>query len=94
MFIWLYVYFNNFFRDKNAPFRADTVFEKMLEAGVQPDTMAWTILITIWSRSKLVEKENKVQDIFMRQVQLVFYCVTVKLVSLLPAISSSPEDGR
>ena len=54
------------FRDKNAPFRADTVFEKMLEAGVHPDTMAWTILITIWSRSKLAEKENKVQDIFMR----------------------------
>lgn len=55
-------------RDKNAPFRADTVFENMIEAGVQPDTMAWTILITIWSRSRLVEKENKVQEIFMRYV--------------------------
>lgn len=85
-FIWLYLNFNISFRDKNAPFRADTVFEKMLEAGVQPDTMAWTILITIWSRSKLAEKENKVQDIFMRWVQLTFRCSAIWPVSLLSAI--------
>lgn len=53
-------------RDKNAPLRADAVFERMQDAGVEADTVAWTIMITIWSRSKLSEKESKVQEIFER----------------------------
>lgn len=38
----------------------------MQDAGVEADTVAWTIMITIWSRSKLSEKESKVQEIFER----------------------------
>jgi hypothetical protein len=57
--------------DKNAPLRADGVFEQMLSSGVQADTVAWTILITIWSRSKLKNKEERVQEIFERSVCLI-----------------------
>ena len=53
-------------RDKNAPFRADSVFLEMQQSGIEPDTMAWTIMITIWGRCKLIEKEAKVQDLFER----------------------------
>ena len=37
--------------------------------GIRADTMAWTILITLWSKSKLPNKESKVQDIFKRYVR-------------------------
>ena len=57
------------------------MFENMIEAGVQPDTMAWTILITIWSRSRLIEKENKVQEIFMRYVRTCHMASTFALLS-------------
>jgi hypothetical protein len=53
-------------QDKDAPLRADEVFEQMLAAGVRADTMAWTILITIWSRSRppSPSKEDKVHEIY------------------------------
>jgi hypothetical protein len=53
-------------RDKDAPLRADEVFERMQASGIEADTVAWTILITIWSRSKLKNKEERVQQIFDR----------------------------
>lgn len=56
-------------RDKNAPYRANEVFEQMLGAGIRADPMAWTILITLWSKSSIPNKENKVQQIFKRCVQ-------------------------
>ena len=59
-------------RDKNAPYRANEVFDQMLSAGIRADPMAWTILITLWSKSSLPNKEMKVQQIFKRYVILFF----------------------
>lgn len=53
-------------QDKNAPYRANEVFEQMLGAGIRADPMAWTILITLWSKSALPNKEAKVQQIFKK----------------------------
>jgi hypothetical protein len=49
----------------------------MQDAGVEADTVAWTIMITIWSRSKLPEKESKVQEIFERYA--LIFCSTLDL---------------
>jgi hypothetical protein len=38
------------------PLRAQALFEEMRAAGVAVDTRAWTILLTIWARSKLPER--------------------------------------
>jgi hypothetical protein len=48
------------------------VFEQMLGAGIRADPMAWTILITLWSKSSIPNKENKVQQIFKRYVQCTY----------------------
>lgn len=55
-------------RDKHAPLRAADIFARMLEGHVVPDTTAWTILITIWSKSNLPEKEEKVQEIYEKML--------------------------
>ena len=53
-------------QDKDAPYRANEVFDQMLGAGIHADPMAWTILITLWSKSALPTKEAKVQQIFKK----------------------------
>jgi hypothetical protein len=62
------------------------VFEQMLGAGIRADPMAWTILITLWSKSSIPNKENKVQQIFKRYLQCTNgsqYCRS-SLFTLLP----------
>lgn len=54
----------------------------MLGAGIRADPMAWTILITLWSKSSIPNKENKVQQIFKRCVQCTvqYTCTYTSLV--------------
>ena len=57
-----------YLKDPNAPYRASEVFEQMVQAGVQPDTMSWTILLSIWARSNLPRHEQEAQAIFDRMI--------------------------
>ena len=47
--------------DDNAAVRATEVFEAMLTAKVEPDTISWTILISVWARSSPPARKGEEQ---------------------------------
>jgi hypothetical protein len=69
------------------PALAQRIFEEMVRNGIEPNRVAWCNLIGIWSKSKLPNKEEVVENLFSRYgsslcfvLILLFVVVVVEIV--------------